>query len=60
MDNPEKLTTLGTQDTRQKTNKTKKQNTICVGHHYKQDTRQRQTKQRNKTQYVLDTTMRKI
>ena len=33
MDNPQKLATMGTQDTR----KTKqKHNTICVGHHYMQ------------------------
>ena len=36
MDNPEKMATLGTQDTRR-----------------------RQTRQKNTTQYVLDTTMRK-
>ena len=43
MDNPEKLATLGTQDTRrrQKKQKNKKKTkkprkTICVGHHYTQ------------------------
>ena len=34
MDNPEKLGTHGTQN--EKTKKQKKQNTICVGHHYAQ------------------------
>ena len=33
MDNPEKLATLGTQDTRQRHTK-QKHNTICVGHKY--------------------------
>jgi len=33
MDNPEKLATLGTQDTRQIK---PKHNTICVGHQYTQ------------------------
>jgi hypothetical protein len=42
MDKPEKLTTLGTQDTirrqtKQKT-KTKQHNTLCVGHHSTQTT----------------------
>ena len=35
MDNPEKLTKLGTQDTRQR--QKKKYSTICVGHHHTQD-----------------------
>ena len=36
MDNPEKLATLGTQNTRQRqTNQ--KRNTTCFGHHYEQD-----------------------
>jgi len=35
MDNPEKVATLGTQDTR-RSQTTKKQYTICVGHHYTQ------------------------
>ena len=35
MDNPEKLATLGTQDTRRRKTK-QKHNTICVGHHYAQ------------------------
>jgi len=33
MENPEKLTTLGTQD---KDKQNKKHNTLCVGHHYMQ------------------------
>jgi hypothetical protein len=33
MDNPEKLETLGKQDTRRRQTK-QKHNTICVGHHY--------------------------
>jgi hypothetical protein len=36
MDNLEKLTTLGTQDTRRRQRKPKKHNTICVGHCYTQ------------------------
>jgi hypothetical protein len=35
MDNPEKLATLGTQDTKRRQAK-QKHNTICVGHHYTQ------------------------
>jgi hypothetical protein len=35
MNNPEKLATQGTQDTRQRQPK-QKHNTICVGHHYAQ------------------------
>jgi hypothetical protein len=35
MDNPEKLATQGTQDTRRRQTK-QKLNTICVGHHYEQ------------------------
>ena len=35
MDNPEKLTTLATQDTEQR-QKNKKNNKIYVGHHYAQ------------------------
>ena len=37
MNNPEKLTTLGTQYTRRRQTK-QKQNTIYVGHHYTQIT----------------------
>jgi len=33
MDNPEKLTTLGTQDTRRRKTK-QKLSTLCVRHHY--------------------------
>ena len=37
MDNPEKLASLGTHDTRQRQRQTnKKHNTICVGNHYNQ------------------------
>jgi len=35
MDNPEKLATCNTRH-KTKTNKIKKHNTICVGHHYTQ------------------------
>ena len=35
MNNPEKLETLGTQDSRRRQIK-QKHNTICVGHHYAQ------------------------
>ena len=42
MDKPEKLATR-----RRKTKQ--KHNTICVRHHYTQDTRQRQTKQKHNT-----------
>jgi hypothetical protein len=35
MDNPQKLTTLGTQNTRRRQTK-QKHNTICVEHHYAQ------------------------
>jgi hypothetical protein len=42
MDKPEKLTTLGTQDTRQRQTKqktqTKQHSTLCDGHHYAQTT----------------------
>ena len=34
MDNPEKLTTLGTQDSRRRQNKNKIHNIIYVGHYY--------------------------
>jgi hypothetical protein len=37
----------------------KKYNTIFVGHHQTQDTRRRQTKQKNTAQYVLDTNKHK-
>ena len=37
----------------------KRHNTICVGHHYIQETRRRQIQQKHTTQYVLDTTIRK-
>ena len=37
----------------------KKHNTICVGHHYIQETRRRQIQQTHTTQYVLDTTIYK-
>ena len=47
MDNPEKLATLGTQDTRRR----KKPNTICVGHHYAQTN----TNSVKKTQALLQT-----
>ena len=37
IDNPEKLATLGTKDTRQRQTNLKTQlNTICVGHHFTQ------------------------
>ena len=37
MDNPEKLATLGTQDTKQRQTKQKTQHdSICVGYHYAQ------------------------
>ena len=35
MENPEKLATLGRQDTRRRQTK-QKHNTICAGHHYTQ------------------------
>jgi hypothetical protein len=42
MDKPEKLTTLGTQDTRQRQTKqkaqTKQHSTLCYGHYYAQTT----------------------
>ena len=37
MENPEKLATLGRQDTRRRQTK-QKDNTMCAGHHYAQDT----------------------
>ena len=39
MDNLEKLATYGIQDEKKKTKKqkTKRHNTICVGHHYTQE-----------------------
>jgi hypothetical protein len=36
MDNPEKLATQVTQEKEKKKTKTKKNNTMCVGHHYLQ------------------------
>ena len=45
MDNPEKLATLGPQDTRgRQTNK--KHSKICLEHHHTQDARQRQTQKK--------------
>jgi len=57
MDKPEKLTTLGTQDTRQSKQKTKnksktKHNTISVEHHYTQTN----TNNVNKTRALLQKT----
>jgi hypothetical protein len=49
MDNPEKLASLGTQD---EDKQDKKQNTICVGHHYTQTN----TNNVNKTWALLQTT----
>ena len=51
MDNPEKLATLGTQDTRRRKTK-QKHNTICVGHPYTQTNRN----DVNKTCTFLQTT----
>jgi phage-related protein len=51
MDNPEKLATQGTQDTRRRQTK-QKLNTICVGHHYEQTN----TNNLNKTLALLQTT----
>ena len=51
MDNPEKLATQGTQDTRRRQTK-QKLNTICVGHHYEQTN----TNNWNKTLALLQTT----
>ena len=50
MDNPEKLTTLGTQDTRRRQTK-QKHNTLCVRHHYIQTN----TNNVNKTWSLLQT-----
>jgi len=52
MDNPEKLATFGTSDTRRRQTK-QKHITICVVYHHAQD------EDKNTTQYVLDTTIRK-
>ena len=49
MDNPEKLATLGAQD---EDKQNKKHNTICVGHHYSQASRNNL----NKTSALLHTT----
>ena len=51
MDNPEKLATLGTQETRRWQTK-QKHNTICVGHHYEQTN----TNNINKTSTLQQTT----
>ena len=51
MNNPEKLTTFGTQYTKQRQTK-QKHNTICVGHHYTQTN----TNNINKTRALLQTT----
>ena len=51
MDNPEKLTTLGTQNTRRRQTK-QKHNTICVEHHYAQTN----TNNVNKTYALIQTT----
>jgi len=53
MDNPEKLTTLGTQDEdKHKKQKQHTHNTICDGHHYTQTN----THNVNKTWALLQTT----
>jgi hypothetical protein len=54
MDNPEKLTTLGTQDTRRRQTKQNNKNhiTVFVGHHYTH----KNTNNVNKTWAILQTT----
>jgi len=51
MENPQKLATLGTQDTRRRQTK-QKHNKICVGNHYTQA----KTNNVNKTWALLHTT----
>jgi len=56
MDNPEKLATLGAQDTRGRQIKQKTQHNICWRPPY---TRVEDKQNKNTTQYVLDTSIHK-